>query len=162
MNVWLFPKACYGIGHGPLGLLRDALQQFRNCTTFGHQFPLAMVHDRDGIYGKWLPEILQEFGCESLKTSPRSPWENPFIERFNLTIKTELLNRSILIDNNQIRSLCMSYQNFYNSKRPHQGIGGAIPDFPDAHHLKSPDIQNLKVKKSKILHGLVTEFKLAV
>jgi hypothetical protein len=55
----------------------------------------------------------------------------------------------------------MFYQDFYNSKRPHQGIGGAIPNLPDAHHLKFPNIQNLKIKKPKILHGLVTEFKLA-
>ena len=29
-------------------------QQFRNCCVSGHQFPDAMVHDRDGVYGQWL------------------------------------------------------------------------------------------------------------
>ncbi|MFW7382053.1 MAG: hypothetical protein ACOH5I_24820 [Oligoflexus sp.] len=38
------------------------IQQFRNCSIGGHEFPRAMVHDRDGIYGKWLPNILQEPG----------------------------------------------------------------------------------------------------
>ncbi len=136
-------------------------QQFRNCCISGHQFPAAMVHDRDGIYGHWLPEILKEFGCNSLMTSPRSPWENPFIERFNLTIKTELLNRSLLIDNNHIRALCVSYQDFYNSKRPHQGIGGVIPDFPEGSKVVLPDIKNLKITKARVMNGLVTEFRLA-
>ncbi|MFW7381969.1 MAG: integrase core domain-containing protein [Oligoflexus sp.] len=96
-----------------------------------------------------------------MRTSPHSPWENPFIERFNLSIKTEVLNRSILKGNDDIRSLCLSYQDFYNSKRPHQGICGAIPDIQDAHTVKSPDIENLKIKKSQVLNGLVTEFRLA-
>jgi len=120
-----------------------------------------MVHDRDGIYGNWLPEILREFGCQSLRTPPRSPWENPFIERFNLSIKTEILNRSLLIDNNHIHGLCVSYQDYYNSKRPYQGIGGVIPDCPEGGMLEAPDIKNLKIKKSQVLNGLVTEFRLA-
>lgn len=141
---------------------RDWLtQQFRNCCISGHLFPAAMVHDRDGIYGNWLPEILQEFGCQSLRTPPQSPWKNPFIERFNLSIKTEILNRSLLIDNNHIHGLCVSYQDYYNSKRPHQGIGGVIPDFPEGGKVESPDIKNLKIKKAQLLNGLVTEFRLA-
>jgi hypothetical protein len=27
------------------------VQQFRNCCILGHEFPSAMVHDRDAIYG---------------------------------------------------------------------------------------------------------------
>jgi len=38
------------------------LQQFPNCCIFGYLLPAAMVQGRDGIYGKWLPEILQEPG----------------------------------------------------------------------------------------------------
>jgi len=55
----------------------------------------------------------------------------------------------------------MSYQAFYNSKRPHQGIDGAIPDIQGVHTLKSPDIENLRIKKSQAMNGLMTEFSLA-
>jgi hypothetical protein len=55
------------------------IQQFRNCSIAGHIFPEAMVHDRDGIYGKWLPDILSEFEMRSIKTRPKSPWENPYV-----------------------------------------------------------------------------------
>ncbi|MFW7379336.1 MAG: hypothetical protein ACOH5I_11050 [Oligoflexus sp.] len=42
-----------------------------------------------------------------------------------------------------------------------EGIGGAIPDIQSVHTLKSPDIENLKIKKSQVLNGPVTEFRLA-
>ena len=32
------------------------LQQFRYSCISGHQFPEAMVHDREGIFGHWLPK----------------------------------------------------------------------------------------------------------
>ncbi|MFW7379334.1 MAG: integrase core domain-containing protein [Oligoflexus sp.] len=96
-----------------------------------------------------------------MRTSPHSPWENSFIERFSLSSKTEVLNRSILKGNDYVRGFCMSCQNIYNSKRPHHRIGDAIPVIQDVHTLKSPDIENLKIKKSQVLNGLVTEFRLA-
>lgn len=137
------------------------VQQFRNSCIAGHSFPSAMVHDRDGIYGQWLPGVLEKFGCESFRTPPRSPWENPFVERFNLSIKTEMLNRLELVDNTHVRKLCVDYQDFYNRKRPHQGINGVIPDFPDGSNENKPDIENLRVEKTLELNGLVTHFKLA-
>ena len=137
------------------------IQQFRNCCLSGHVFPSSMVHDRDGIYGHWLPEILQEFGCKSVKTRPRSPWENPFIERFHYSLKSELLNRLFLLDNNHIRGLCISYQKFYNSKRPHQGIDGAIPDLIKKSCPIDLDIEKFTVTKTTELNGLVTRFRAA-
>ena len=134
------------------------VQQFRNSSITGHLFPDAMVHDRDGIFGHRLPDVLETFGCQSIKTPPRSPWENPFVERFHLSIKTEMLNRLVLVDNHHVRKICVAFQGFYNRKRPHQGIGGVIPDFRNEN---KPVLENLRVKKSLELNGLVTHFKLA-
>ena len=137
------------------------MQQFRNCCILGDDFPLAMVHDRDGIYGKWLPEALMQYGCRSVKTPPRAPWYNPFIERFNRSIKTEILNRTVLIDNDHIQNICADYKEHYNAERPHQGIDGRIPDLATIRSDTKPDLDNLMVKKVTVLNGLVTQFKLA-
>jgi hypothetical protein len=45
------------------------VQQLRNCSILGHQFPPVMVHDRDGIYGNWLPYILEQRDCLSLNSA---------------------------------------------------------------------------------------------
>ena len=72
-----------------------------------------------------------------------------------------MLNRLVLIDNHHVRELCISYQDFYNKKRPHQGIGGVTPVFPNNRNEYDPQIENLKITKSLELNGLVTNFKLA-
>jgi hypothetical protein len=93
------------------------IQQFRNCAISNHTFPKAMIHDRDGIYGRWLPKILLEFGMKSIRTQVRSPWQNCYVERVNLSIKKEVLNRLIIVDESHARELCVAYQDFYNSYR---------------------------------------------
>ena len=137
------------------------IQQFRNCSISGEPFPKAIVHDRDGIYGHWLPKVLQDFECQSFKIPPRSPWENPFIERFFLSLKHEILNRVPLVDNNHIQNLTLSYKSHFNNVRPHQGIGGKTPNYLETINVTSPDIENLKVEKVPELDGLVTKFWLA-
>lgn len=138
------------------------MQQFRNCCIRGHSFPEIMVHDRDAIYGHWLPDALVQFDCQSFKTEPRSPWQNPFIERFHLSIKTEMLDRVIIADNNHVRELCLDYQDYYNDKRPHQGIDGDRPSLRLITNENFVDIENLQIEKTKELNGLVTHFKIAV
>ena len=136
-------------------------QQFRNCCVSGHQFPDAMVHDRDGVYGQWLPDLLKEFECKSVKTPPRCPWENPFIERFFGGFKREMLDRVKVIDSDHARELSLDYQSYFNQDRPHQGIGGKIPEQLDRAHGNCPDINNLRFRKIRKLNGLVTQFELA-
>ena len=72
-----------------------------------------------------------------------------------------MLNRLVLVDNSHVQKSCVSYQDFYNRKRPHQGIGGVIPNFPDACNDNEFEVENLRVERTPELNGLVTHFKLA-
>ena len=71
-----------------------------------------------------------------------------------------MLNRVIITDCDHVRELCISYQNFYNESRPHQGIDGEIPNARAGKKLR-PIFENLKVDKKLKLNGLVTKFELA-
>ena len=46
------------------------MQQLRNCSILGYCFPATMVHDRDGIYGNWLPNILESMIVYHLRRYP--------------------------------------------------------------------------------------------
>lgn len=137
------------------------MQQFRNCSILGHEFPSVMMHDRDGIYGNWLPIVLQQHDCLSLKTPPRSPWCNPHVERFNRTLKDEVLHRLDIVDIRHIMQLCENFKRYYNHERPHQGISGKIPKLAVVQMAPQPDLNNLKVERIEALNGLVTRFRLA-
>lgn len=63
-------------------------------------------------------------------THPRSPKENPFIERFNRTISEDfiMLNRPLLRDNvSGFNEKLVDWLIWYNTKRPHESIGLVSP-----------------------------------
>jgi hypothetical protein len=84
------------------------VQQLRNGSFCGVQFPAAIVHDSDGIYGQWLPDELKEFGALSAKTQPHYPWQNSSVERFNLSIKTEVLSRIAILTLAQVSGIVLN------------------------------------------------------
>ena len=43
--------------------------------------PRFVIRDRDAVYGSALQQVTQAMGIEEVLTAPRSPWQNPFVER---------------------------------------------------------------------------------
>lgn len=105
--------------------------------------------------------VLREFGSISARTQPHCPWQNSYVERFNLSIKTEVLNRVPLLNLTQVSDLCSAYMSWYNNKRPHQGIDGNIPAKPMQNGSCTPSLDDLKIEKSRELSGLSTHFRAA-
>jgi len=84
------------------------VQQLKNCFGESHNYK-HMVHDRDSMFIYKVKNSLSEyFGIESTPTAPHSPWQNPFVERFNGTLRKELLNHVIVKDEFHLRKLRFS------------------------------------------------------
>ena len=66
------------------------IQQLREATPFGLQ-PRYMFRDNDGIYGDAVSRFLVGTGIEEVKTAYRSPWQNPFVERYGGTLLARAL-----------------------------------------------------------------------
>src|SRR5882672_4222691 len=43
--------------------------------------PRFAIRDRDAIYGSDVQRTMQQMGIEEVLTAPRSPWQNPYVER---------------------------------------------------------------------------------
>ena len=43
--------------------------------------PRNLLRDRDGVYGSQFRRRAQSLGIEEVVIAPRSPWQNPFVER---------------------------------------------------------------------------------
>jgi len=72
------------------------IQQLREAMPYGLQ-PKYMFRDNDRIFGHAVPAFLKACGVEEIRTAYRSPWQNPFVERFFGTLRRELLNHIIPI-----------------------------------------------------------------
>ena len=68
--------------------------------------------------------------------SPRSPWQNPCVERLVGSIRRECLDRVIVFNERQLRQLLQSYADYYHRVRPHRSLDH---DSPIPRLVESPD-----------------------
>jgi len=88
-----------------------------------------------------------EYGIRGIKTSVEAPNMNAIAERFVGSVRREVLDFYILINEKQIQRILDEYISYYNSKRPHQGLDQRIP-------MKYKPHLYGKVQKLPILGGL--------
>ena len=83
------------------------------------QAPRYLIRDRDGIYGEYFQHRVQGMGIREVRTAPRSPWQNPYVERMIGSIRRECLNHLIVFNDNHLRRILKSYFRYYHGSRTH-------------------------------------------
>ena len=111
----------------PTPSMRWVIQQLRQAMPFGLQ-PRYLLRDNEKIYGSAVPTFLERCGIEEVRTAYRSPWQNPYIERFIGALRRELLDHVIILNQNHLRRLLREYiDEYYHVARPHQGLNRGTP-----------------------------------
>jgi len=94
---------------------------------FGVQ-PKYIFRDNDAIYGNDVRAFLDSCGIEEVRTAYRSPWQNPFVERFIGTLRRELIDHVIVLSQRYLERLLQEFiKEYYHVARPHQGLNGGTP-----------------------------------
>ena len=86
-----------------------------------------------------MDRMLQEMGIKHRYTRPYRPQTNGKIERFWRTLNEDLLDETTFESVEELKEELVEYLLYYNTERPHQGLGGKSPPrFPNEvqHHLK--------------------------
>jgi transposase InsO family protein len=102
-------------------------RQLRQAFPF-ETAPRYLIHDRDGIYGSEVSRCLTSLNIEEVRTAPRAPWQNPYVERMIGSIRRELLDHVIVWNERHLRRLLSSYLAYYHQARPHMGLGHNAPE----------------------------------
>ena len=90
--------------------------------------PRYLLRDRDGIYGDWFRGRVKNMGIEEVLTAPHSPWQNPYSERINGSIRRECLDWTIIFSEGHLRRILKKYFEYYNRYRVHQFLEMDAPD----------------------------------
>jgi len=77
--------------------------------------PRFLMRDRDGIYGEAFQRRIKNLGIEEVVSAPRSPWQNPYVERLIGTIRRELLDHFIVLNEAHLKRLLSEYLDYYHS-----------------------------------------------
>ncbi|MGZ5393889.1 MAG: integrase core domain-containing protein [Mycobacterium sp.] len=89
--------------------------------------PRFLVRDRDAIYGAEFRRAAEAMSIEELLIAPRSPWQNPFVERVIGSIRRECLDHVIVWNERALRRHLKQYLAYYHEWRTHLSLDEDAP-----------------------------------
>jgi len=89
--------------------------------------PDHLLRDCDASYGNTYKKRLQAMGIRDGPVAPRSPWQNAYVERVIGSIRHDLLDHVIVLNERHLRRLLRQYAEYYNFDRTHLGLAKDTP-----------------------------------
>ncbi len=89
--------------------------------------PRYLIRDQDGIYGNDFNRAVHALGIEQVLIAPRSPWQNPYVERLIGSIRRECLDHVIVFNENHLRRILRGYIHYYHESRTHLALDKDAP-----------------------------------
>ena len=124
------------IGHGRRQLLWYAVTRHPTAEWLAQQLveafpwdtaPAYLVRDNDRSYGQVFLNRLRSMGIRDRPTAPRSPWQNPYVERLIGTLRRECLDHVLILGEWHLLRVLKSYSLYYNETRTHLGLDKDTP-----------------------------------
>ena len=135
------------ITESPSGnFLRQQFIEFEEILDGKH---IHLIHDHGSDF---MTLNYAFYGITNVVTSIKAPNMNAIAERFVRSIRNEALDQFIIIGKGQIENIVNDYVLYYNSMRPHQGIGSIPRGEPP--HIEKSDFSTGNIRKKPILGGL--------
>jgi putative transposase len=99
--------------------------------------PRSLLRDRDAIYGPACQSRIKNLGIEEVKIAPHSPWQHPSCERLLGSIRREVLEHVILLNEHHLRRVLLAYITYYHRFRTHLALE---MDCPEPRAVEPPEI----------------------
>ena len=115
-----------------------------------------LIRDRDAKFTTAFDTVLTAIDVRIIKTPVRAPRANAIAERFVGTIRRELLDRILIINQRHATAVLRQYERHYNDHRPHRTLGQAAPlRLLPEHTTTDPQ----RVRRRDRLGGLIHEYQ---
>ena len=98
-------------------------------------------------------DLLRTAGVECLKLPAHSPDLNAYAERFVLSIKSECLNKLVLLGERHLRRAVGEFVDHYHLERNHQGLGNRLLTAPS-----SPSNATAPIVRRERLGGILNYY----
>jgi transposase len=119
-----------------------------------------LIRDRDTKYPALFDTILTDAGITIVRSGVQVPRMNSIMERWVRTCRRELLDRTLIWNQQHLLHALREYEIFYNDHRPHQGIDNARPLTPLPEPITDPDLlSRLNIRRRDRLGGILHEYE---
>jgi transposase InsO family protein len=89
--------------------------------------PRYLVRDNDAAYGHAFRKRIRTMGIRDRPIAPRSPWQNPYVERLIGTLRRECLDHVLTFGEHHLHRVLTLYSLYYNETRTHLGLAKDAP-----------------------------------
>ena len=115
-----------------------------------------LIRDRDRKFTAAFDAVFTAIDVRIIKTPVQAPRANAIAERFVGTIRRELLDRILIIDQRHAAAVLHEFGRHYNGHRPHRTLGQAAPSRPLPRRATT---ELHKIQRRDRLGGLVHEYQ---
>jgi putative transposase len=119
-----------------------------------------LIRDRDTKYTDIFDEVFTSEGIEVLRSPSQAPRANAYAERWVRTVRRECLDQMLIYNPRHLLAVLAEFVEHYNEHRPHQSRDQRPPEATDTAPAVV-DLASVRVRRRKILNGLISEYSQA-
>ncbi|MEU7739819.1 integrase core domain-containing protein [Nonomuraea sp. NPDC049158] len=113
-----------------------------------------LIRDRDSKFTALFDEVFRSEGIRVVLTAPRAPRMNAVMERWVGSVRRELLDRILIMNERHLCKVLAEYETYFDGHRPHRALQQASP----LRALPDPVDADIEVSRRDRLGGLLHEY----
>jgi putative transposase len=119
-----------------------------------------LIRDRAGQFAGSFDAVFQAEGIRILASPPQAPRANAICERMIGTLRRELFDRLLIVNERHLCQVLTEYLLHYNTARPHRALSQLAPTQA---HTWPPEINLAEhpIRRKQVLGGLTYEYQVA-
>jgi putative transposase len=120
-----------------------------------------LIRDRAGQFTSSFDAVFSAEGVRILASPPQAPRANAICERIIGTLRREVLDRLLIVNEHHLRRVLTEYLLHYNTARPHRSLGQLAPAQADCQPPEPVNLANHRIRNKQVLGGLICEYYIA-
>jgi len=136
---------------------RNFLMDLGQCAT-SIKF---LIRDRAGQFTSSFDAVFTAAGVGILASPPQAPRANAVCERVIGTLRRELFDRLLIVNEYHMRQVLTEYVLHYNTGRPHRALGQLTPAQAGTEPPAPINLAEHPICRKQVLGGLTHEYQIA-
>ena len=120
-----------------------------------------LIRDRAGQFNSSFDAVFTAEGIRILASPPQAPRANAICERIIGTLRRELLDRLLIINEYHLRQVLTVYLQHYNTARPHRTLSQLTPAQAGTRPPEPVNLAEHRIHREQVLGGLTHEYYIA-
>jgi transposase InsO family protein len=120
-----------------------------------------MLRDRDSRFTPTFDAVFVAEDIRIVRTPPQAPRANAICERMVGTLRRELLDRVLIVNERHLRQVISVYLGHFNAARPHRSLGQLAPAQAENCAPEPVNLAEYRIRRKPILNGLTSQYERA-